>query len=73
MIFFKNRIMKQEKIRYRDVMDLGFTEVEDEDKVYFDQYGFDDCIITKDLTKKIYLDWDKATQLCMMDRNDSQK
>jgi len=62
--------MKQEKIKYREIMDLGFEEEVDSDNVYFDEFGYDYCIITKNLTKKIYLDWKKETQLCKLVRTD---
>ena len=65
--------MEQEKIKYSEVIDLGFTEDVQSDKVYFNEYGFDYCIITKELTKKIYLDWAKETQLCKLVRIDSPK
>ena len=65
--------MDNKKIKYRDIMNLGFTEQICTDQVYFDQFGFDYCHITKDLTKKIYLDWEKETQLCKMVRVDTQK
>ena len=56
--------MKQEKIKYKDIMSLGFTEEKQFDEVYFDEYGFDWCIIEKKLTSKIYLNWKKETQFC---------
>ena len=65
--------MKQDRIKYSEIMALGFTEEVIEDRIYFDEYGFDYCIITKDLTKKIFLDWAKETQLCKMVRIDSPK
>lgn len=65
--------MKQEKIKYCEVMALGFTEEVQSDKVYFNEHGFDYCIITKDLTKKIFLDWAKETQLCKLVRIDGPK
>ncbi len=65
--------MEQEKIEYSEIMALGFTEDMQSDRVYLDEYGFDYCIITKDLTKKIYLEWAKETQLCKMARIDSPK
>lgn len=63
--------MKQEKIKYSEVIALGFNEDVQSDKVYFDIYGFNYCIITKDLTDNIYLDWAKETQLCEMIRIDN--
>ena len=65
--------MNQERIKYCDVMALGFKEEKQTDGVYFNEYGFDWCIITKDLTKKIYLDWAKETQLCKLVRLDNPK
>jgi len=65
--------MKQEKIKYGDIMDLGFNEESQHDNVYFQEYGFDYCIIEKKLTKKIYIYWEKETQLCKMIRIDSHK
>lgn len=65
--------MKQEKIKYREIIALGFREDVQNDQVYFEEYGFDYCIITKELTKKIYLEWAKETQLCKMVRIDNPK
>lgn len=56
--------MKQERIKYKDIMSLGFKEEKQSDSVYFDEYGFDWCIIEKKLTSKIYLNWKKETQFC---------
>ena len=65
--------MKQEKINYSEIMALGFTEEISEDKSYYAEHGYAYCIITKNLTKKIYLDWEKDTKLCKMVRIDSPK
>ena len=65
--------MKQETIKYSDIISLNFNVDVQDDQVYFDQYGFDYCIITKDLTPEIYLDWEKETRLCEMVRIDSQE
>ena len=65
--------MKQEKIKYSDVMSLGFTEEIVKDSVYYDTYGYDYAIINKDLTKKIYLDWEKDKRTCKIVRIDSPK
>lgn len=63
----------QEKIKYSQIMSLGFTEEEVYDKVYFQEYGFPYCIITKKLTKKIYLDWAKETQFAQLVRMKDDK
>ena len=65
--------MTQEKIKYKDIIDLGFEEVECSDSVYEAVYGYPYCLITKHLTKKIYLDWEKDTRRCKMIRIDSAK
>ena len=65
--------MKQQEIDYKDIVRLGFTENKDpDDKVYFNKYGFEYVIITKQLTKNIYLDWPKQTRICEMVRTDSE-
>lgn len=65
--------MERERIKYKDVMNLGFIEEIQHDPVYMDEYGFDWAIVTLDLTKKIYLDWDKLTGYCDIIRIDSHK
>lgn len=65
--------MTQEKIEYHEVIALGFTEEVCSDKTYYNQYGYDYCIIQLNLTKKIYIDWAKETQLCELVRIDSPK
>lgn len=62
--------MKQEQIRYKDIIDLGFKEEFCSDTVYEDEYGFQYVIITLNLTKRIYIDWEKSTRLCEMVRLD---
>ena len=65
--------MEQVKIDYDKIMDLGFTEDIQSDSIYEAQHGYAYCIITKNLTKKIYLDWEKETKLCKMVRLSSPK
>lgn len=65
--------MIQEKINYDEIMALGFTEEIGSDSVYEAENGYPYAIITKHLTKKIYLDWEKETKLCKMVRIDSHK
>ena len=61
--------MKNE-INYIDIINLGFKEEVCDDKAYFNQYGYEYVIITKQLTKFIYLDWAKETRICKMIRVD---
>ena len=65
--------MIQEKIDYDKIMALGFNEQVASDSCYEAEHGYAYCIITKNLTKKIYLDWQKDTKLCKMVRIDSPK
>ena len=63
--------MKQEQIDYDDIISLGFNEEFLPDTVYRNKNGYEYYLITKDLTKKIYLDWEKETKLCKMVRIDN--
>lgn len=60
--------MKQQKIYYQDVMDLGFSETVCSDPVYERQHGYKYCIYTLYLNELIYLDWEKSTKLCQIVR-----
>ena len=53
-----------EKIKYADIMALGFKEEKCHDEVYFKQRGFDYVIISKKLTNRIHLSWAKETRVC---------
>ena len=63
----------QQKIKYHEIMSLGFKEEVCSDQQYFKQYGFDYCIITLKLSRKIYIDWAKETQLAEMVRMKDDK
>ncbi len=64
--------MKQEQINYSEIIDLGFDEqIVSSDKVFFRKYGFEYTIINLELTKTIYIDWSKETQLCELIRINS--
>ncbi len=69
----KKEKVVQEKIKYIDIIDAGFEVDEQSDDVYFMEHGFSYDIISRELTKKIYLDWEKDTKLCKMIRIDGQK
>jgi len=60
--------MEQQKINYAEIMDLGFTEEFCHDTVYEAVHGYPYSIITKNLTNKIFLEWEKETKLCKMIR-----
>lgn len=57
-------------MEYSEIINLGFKEEIVNDKVYFNQFGFDYAIITLQLTKSIYLDWSKDSQICKIVRTD---
>lgn len=58
----------QNKINYSDIMDLGFKEEIASDSVFEAQNGYPYGIVTKHLTKKIFLDWCKETKICKLVR-----
>ena len=63
----------RQRINYGDVVNLGFNIQRESDKVYFDIYGFEYEIITKDLSKRIYIDWDKVDGKAKLVRLDKDK
>ncbi len=65
--------MKQEQIKYSDAIALGFEDEKDEDKVFFNEHGYQFFYMTKELTKKIYLDWNVETRICEMVRTDEKR
>ena len=60
--------MIQKQINYDEIIALGFNEEIAYDSCYEAEHGYAYCIITKNLTKKIYLEWQKDTKLCKMVR-----
>ena len=64
--------MKQEKIKFKDVIDAGFTEEYAHDNIFYHEFGYIYTITTKQLSKKISLDWTKKSQLCTIIRENKQ-
>ena len=62
--------MTQNKIDYKTVMDLDFKRTDQKDKIFYNKYGFNWFIVTKKLTKRIYLDWDCTTRTVTFKRID---
>jgi len=62
---------EQKKIKYHEIISLDFNVEKCHDNVYFKEFGYGYEIITKHLTKFIYLDWAKETQFCKLVRIDS--
>lgn len=60
-------------ITYKDVLDLGFKEEFVDDTVFFNRYGFDYSIITKDLAEGIFADWNKVDRKCYLIRVNETK
>lgn len=63
----------QEKIRYKDIMSLGFEESIQNDPVYKDTHGYEWAIVKLHITKNLYFDWEKDTRLVTLIRTKKQK
>jgi len=61
--------MKQDTIKYKDVIELGFKRKELDDDVFVSQHGYGWFIVTKKLSKTLYLDWDCADRTVTLIRN----
>ena len=46
------------EINYSDVIKLGFTRQDQNDNVFFNQYGFGYFIVFLKINNQIYFDWD---------------
>ena len=57
------------KIKYQDVIDLGFVRKDGNDNVYMAQYGYDWFWCEKKLYKKISAVWDCETQTVEIRKN----
>ena len=62
--------MEQSKVDYKDVIARGFKRSDESDGVFFDQNGYNWFIVTKDLTKRIFIDWDCETHFLTLIRAD---
>ena len=58
----------ENRIWYKDIKRLGFKEDPQTDDVYKDKYGYGYRIVTKQLTRTIYLDWERETGKCYLVR-----
>lgn len=55
---------------YKDLLNDGFKRENCNDTVFFDQYGFQYFIFTKEITKNIFFDWDiNSQQLTLIKMN----
>lgn len=62
------------QISYKTILDLGFhIDETPTDIVYFEEYGYPYKIITKKLTKTIYLKWHQESRTCTLYRINSPK
>lgn len=63
--------LRENQFTYKNIIDLGFIVQDEHDRVYENTHGYCYSIITLDLTKKIYLDWEKDTKECTLNRIDN--
>lgn len=49
------------KFLYKDVINKGFVRQDQNDSVFFDQNGYNWFLVTLQLRKNIYLDWECTT------------
>lgn len=65
--------LRENQFTYKDIIDLGFSVQDEHDVVYERTHGYGYSIINLHLTKKIYLDWEKDTKECTLNRIDNNK
>ena len=65
--------MESNQIKYIDVINLGFKEQIENDKVYFEEHGYEWAIVQLKISKTLYLDWEKDTKLCQLVRCDKKE
>lgn len=64
---------EQKEIWYKDIVAAGFTFEEASCPTFEAQYGYPWCIVTKNLTKRVYLDWSQETRLVELIRINNNK
>lgn len=62
--------MTQSPIDYKDIIEAGFKVEETYDSIFKAEYGFDYKIVTLDLSKRLYLEWDTVTRFVTFARID---
>jgi len=63
----QNRKMEN-KILYKDLIDIGFERINDHDDVFFDQNGYNYFRVEYVLNKSLYMEWDSETHELMFVR-----
>lgn len=53
--------MKERGIIYQQVIDLGFEREDQSDNIFFKANGYEWFLVTKTLSKTLYIDWDCET------------
>jgi hypothetical protein len=53
--------MIERGILYHEVIDLGFKREDQSDNIFFKENGYEWFLVTKKLSKGLYLDWDCET------------
>lgn len=61
--------MTQQPIDYKDVIALGFLRQDEQDSVFFGQYGFKWFIVEIELTKSVKASWDCNSRLVELIRH----
>ncbi|MDA3854967.1 MAG: hypothetical protein PF569_01815 [Candidatus Woesearchaeota archaeon] len=61
------------KIRYKTIKELNFSEQLEEDTVFEEEYGYPYKIFEKKLMKNLYIDWDQTTRECTLLRTKKGK
>lgn len=64
----KRKIMNQEEIWYKEVIDLGFQEEYYSDSVHENQYGFQASHVMIELSLGITCYWEKEDRTCYIIR-----
>jgi hypothetical protein len=65
--------MERQKVDYDEVISRGFKRKDQSDKIFYNQNGYEWFIVTKKLTKTIYIDWDCETHYLTLLRTDKEQ
>lgn len=61
------------EINYSDVIKLGFTRQDQNDNVFFSQFGYGYFIVTLKINNQIYFDWDCNDRTVKLTRVDKEQ
>ena len=63
---------EQEKIRYIDLIKLGFEVEYYDDKTHYEMYGWDASFVMYELNKRTRIEWEPTTRKCRIYTFDSE-